>query len=309
MKIIIQKEGDMMLFREVALEWFEKNRKNWVLKTQDMRLRVLEIHIFPVIGILPIKEIKSKHILSIAKSAENNGKTKLARSICQYARRIFSYGVVNDYCENNPASDILSECAKHNEKHYPFLPFHELTAFFNAINKNGRLNAQSKRAFLILFLTALRSQEVIKAKWSEIDLDKKIWIIPAQRMKMRYEHTVFLSDIVVELLKKQKAEYPQSDFVFPSPTKKNMPMNAHGLSRAIHHAGYGGRQVLHGFRHIFATHCYESNMWRDDAIECCLAHKIVGVRGVYNKAQYHDERKKIMQWYAKSVKNIIVQMM
>lgn len=297
-----------MLFKDIALEWFEKNRKNWVLKTQDMRLRVLERHIFPVIGNMPITEIKSKHILSIAKNAENNGKTKLARSICQYIRRIYSYAVVNDYCENNPASDILSECAKHHEEHYPFLPFYELPAFFNAVDKKGRLNVQSKRAFLILFLTALRSQEVIKAKWSEIDIDKKVWIIPAQRMKMRYEHTVFLSDIVVKLLKKQKAEYPQSEFVFPSPTKKNMPMNAHGLSRAIHHAGYGGRQVLHGFRHIFATYCYESNLWRDDAIEYCLAHKIIGVRGVYNKAQYNDERKKIMQWYADSVKNVILSM-
>lgn len=298
-----------MPFKEVALEWFEKNRKNWALKTQDMRLRTLEKHIFPVIGNMPITEIKSKHILSIAKNAENNGKTKLARSICQYVRRIFSYAVVNEYCEHNPVSDILSECAKHHEKHYPFLPFHELSAFFNAVNKNGRLNTQSKRAFLILFLTALRSQEVIKARWAEIDLEKKIWIIPAHRMKMRYEHTVFLSDEVFQLLTKQAEEYPDSEYVFPSPTKKNMPMNAHSLSRAIHHAGYGGRQVLHSFRHIFATFCYESNAWRDDAIECCLAHKIVGVRGVYNKAKYTDERIKLMQWWAGKVEKVIFSMM
>lgn len=297
-----------MLFREISLEWFEKNRKNWVLKTQDMRLQVFENHIFPVIGNMPITEIKSKHILGIAKNAENEGKTKLARSICQYIRRIFSYAVVNDYCEHNPASDILSECAKHHEKHYPFLPFHELTDFFNAVNQKGKLKPQAKRAFLILFLTALRSQEVIKAKWSEIDLEKKIWIIPAQRMKMRYEHTVFLSDAVVKLLKKQKAESPQSDFVFPSPTKKNMPMNAHGLSRAIHHAGYEGRQVLHGFRHIFATYCYESNLWRDDVIETCLAHKISGVKGVYNKAKYSHERQQLMKWWAEQVETIILDM-
>lgn len=68
-----------------------------------------------------------------------------------------------------------------------------------------------------------------------------------------------------------------------------------------HHAGYGGRQVLHGFRHIFSTYAYESNQWRDDVIESCLAHQIGGVRGVYNQAKYWNERVELMAWYTKQM--------
>lgn len=287
-----------MLFKEIALEWYEKNRKSWVLKTQDARLAIFNNHIFPILGDMLIKDIKPAHILVICQKLETEQKTKTERIVCQIIKKVFSYAVIAEYIKNNPATDVLTVCQKHTEKHHPFLPVTELQKFFTAINQKGRLSAQAKRAFLILFFTTLRSGEVMKAKWSEIDLANKTWTIPAERMKMREKHIVPLSDIVIRLLNEQKQHYPSSEFIFPSPTKKNKAFNAIALSRAIHHAGYGGQQVLHGFRHIFATYCYESNKWRDDAIETCLAHKINGVRGVYNKAKYTDERRKLMQWYA-----------
>ncbi len=287
-----------MLFKEIALEWYEKNRKSWVLKTQDARLAIFNNHIFPILGDMLIKDIKPAHILVICQKLETEQKTKTERIVCQMIKRVFSYAVIAEYIQHNPATDILTVCFRHTEKHHSFLQPHELTAFFNAVNCKGKLSVQAKRAFLILFFTALRSSEVLNAKWSEIDLKNKTWTIPAERMKMRSQHIIPLSDIVIRLLNEQKQQYPTSEFIFPSPIKKNKAFNAIALSRAIHHAGYSGRQVLHGFRHIFATYCYESNKWRDDVIETCLAHKINGVRGVYNKAKYTDERRKLMQWYA-----------
>lgn len=290
-----------MLFKNLAQEWFEQNQRAWAIRTQDSRHRLFVMHIYPVLGDMDIKDIKSRHVLQICQNLESKGKTKTVRTATQLIKRVFAYAIINEYILHNPASDVLSVCSKHQGKHYPFLPTHELTDFFYKVNKNGKLSPQAKRAFLLLAMTALRSQEVLKAQWSEFDFKEKVWTIPAERVKTRQEHKVPLTTQMIEILNIQHKENPSNTWVFPCPNYKNKPLNAWTLSRAIHNAGYGGRQVLHGFRHIFSTHAYESNQWRDDVIESCLSHQIAGVRGVYNQAKYWNERVQLMIWYTKQM--------
>lgn len=288
-----------MLFKTLAQEWFEKNQRAWAIRTQDGRHRLFDNHVYPVIGDMDIKDIKSRHILKICQNLESQGKTKTVRTAVQLIKRMFAYAIISEHILHNPASDVLGVCQPHQGKHYPFLPTHELTDFFHKVNVNGKLSAQAKRAFLLIAMTALRSQEVLKAQWSEFDFKEKVWTIPAERVKTRTEHKVPLTAEMIKVLRIQQKECPSDTWVFPAPNYKNKPLNAWTLSRAIHHAGYGGRQVLHGFRHIFSTYAYESNQWRDDVIESCLSHQITGVRGVYNQAKYWAERVELTAWYTK----------
>lgn len=286
-----------MIFEQAANEWFELNRKKWVLHTQNEKLRQFSNWIFPEIGKMQLEDIKPRHVLKIIKNLEAEGKTRTTRKVRQVISKIFNYSIAHEYCELNPAIAISDAMAPHIEKNHPFLLPNQLTKFFYAIEKKGRLTVQGKRAFLLNALTALRSKECIEARWEEIDFKKHIWTIPAERMKMRREHIIPLTDQMIRIFELQKKEVNHPIYVFPSPQHKNQPMNPWSLSRSIHHAGYGGKHVLHGFRHLFSTTCYESNKWREDAIEMSLAHIISGVRGVYNKAKYLDERKDLMQWY------------
>lgn len=286
-----------MIFSIAANEWFEKNRRAWVLHTQDTKLAMFKNWIFPEIGQMQLEDIKPRHVLTIIKKLEEKGKTSTTRKVRQVISKVFNYSIASEYCELNPASALHDAMMPHVQKNHPSLTPNQLTKFFYSVDRKGRLTNQGKRAFLLIALSALRSIECIAAEWTEIDFKKGLWTIPEDRMKMRREHIVPLTPQMIIILKAQKAEYPDSKYVFQSPQHKDKPMNPWSLSRAIHHAGYGGKHVLHGFRHLFSTYCYESNKWRDDAIEMSLAHIIPGVRGVYNKAKYIDERRDLMTWY------------
>lgn len=286
-----------MIFKDAANEWFELNRKQWALNTQDMKLKLFENWIYPEIGAMDLVDIKPRHILIIFRKLESQNKTRTTRIVRQIISKVFNYSIASEYCDLNPAIAIGDALAPHLEKNHPFLQPNQLTKFFYAIEKKGRLTTQGKRAFLLTALTALRCNECLKAEWSEIDFSKKVWSIPAHRMKMRKEHVVPLTDQMIDILQMQKSEINHPTYVFPSPQDKNKPMNAWSLSRSIHHAGFGGQHVLHGFRHLFSTYCHESNKWRVDTIEVSLAHNIAGVRGVYNKAKYINERRELMTWY------------
>lgn len=286
-----------MKFEESAIEWFENIRSKFTLKTQDMYLQILRDHIFPEIGSAALGDIKARHILIVIRKLEDAGKFKTAGRAKELITRIFNFAIINEYCEINPAIPLRSVMKPYVVQNYPHLQPEQLTEFFYAIEKKGRLSTPGKRAFLLIALTALRSNECVAAKWGEIDLKKKTWTIAAERMKKRRDHIVPLTSQMILILERQKADFPNSEYIFPSPQHKNKPMHTWSLSRAIHHAGYGGQHVLHGFRHLFSTICHESNLWRDDAIEMSLAHAISGVRGVYNKAKYIDERRKLMCWY------------
>ena len=134
---------------------------------------------------------------------------------------------------------------------------------------------------------------MIGAKWEEINFEKRIWTIPAHRMKMKVEQEIPITDSVYSILKAQKGL--NDTFVFPS-KYRNAPIYYEAPLVLLHELGYKKRQSLHGFRHIFSTAAHE-NKFAYDIIEKQLAHKVQGVRGIYNKADYFEERGKMMMWY------------
>ena len=146
-------------------------------------------------------------------------------------------------------------------------------------------------------LTFVLTNELIKAEWQEFNLDAGLWIIPAGRMKMRTEHIVPLSTQAVTILNELKIMAGNSHFVFPG-RNRDRPISNNTMLFALYRLGYKGKMTGHGFRAVASTILNEQG-WRADVIERQLAHcERDEVRGAYNRAEYLQERKKMMQSWA-----------
>lgn len=151
-------------------------------------------------------------------------------------------------------------------------------------------------------LTITRPAEASEARWDEIDFDANEWKIPAARMKMNREHTIPLSDETLAILATMKSLSGGREFIFPSRIKPTQPMNSQTVNAALKRAGLGGVLVSHGLRSIASTALNEEG-FPPDVIEAALAHVDKNeVRRAYNRSDYLEQRRPMMQWWADFVK-------
>lgn len=161
-----------------------------------------------------------------------------------------------------------------------------------------------KLAIHLLVLTMVRKSELIEARWNEFDLDGGIWRIPAERMKKDRKHWVYLAPQAVTMLRELHEGRTSQEYVFPTVRGADRPIAKSTLHQAIRALDMEVQHfVLHGFRRTASTHLHEMGR-SSDAIEKALAHTIKGIKGikgVYNRAEYADERRRILQLWAEFV--------
>ncbi|MGD1036404.1 MAG: site-specific integrase [Roseiarcus sp.] len=151
----------------------------------------------------------------------------------------------------------------------------------------------------LIVLTMVRTVELRGARWDEFDLDKRVWLIPEERMKMRAPHLVPLSRQALEILDELRPITGACDLVFPGRSDRRKPISENTLLYALYRMGYHQRATTHGFRALASTILNESGLWRPDAIERQLAHKEQNaVRAAYHRSEYLEERVRMMQWWA-----------
>ena len=166
---------------------------------------------------------------------------------------------------------------------------------------------RTRRAVQLSLLTFCRPQEIRKARWGDIDFEQKMWLIPAEIMKMKREHFVPLSEQAINVLKAQKAEVDMlnTPWVFPSQMRPREPMSDGTVNKAIKRLGYGEDMVAHGFRALARTTIREKLNYDSEVIEKQLAHKSPGPLGeAYDRTQFLDERRKMMQDWADYLEEI-----
>src|SRR5262249_865742 len=157
---------------------------------------------------------------------------------------------------------------------------------------------QTRLGLRLLALTFVRPGELRFAKWEEFDLEGGMWMIPAERMKMRLEHMGPLSRQALEVLGKllPMTGGGRAGYLFPNVSSPMKAISEKTLVYALYRMGYHSRATAHGFRGTASTILNEQGIWNSDAIERQLAHvKRSKVRGAYNKAQYLPERRVMMQ--------------
>lgn len=199
--------------------------------------------------------------------------------------------------EYNPAPDLASAVSPHEKEHYAFLTRDELPEFLCTLN-NYVVSVLVKIAMQLLILTGVRPGELRQAEWLESDFEKKVWNVPAERMKMRRPHLVPLSSLAIDLLNQLKPITVAGELLFPGSNDPKKPMSDMALTVLVRRIGYAGRVTGHGFRHTMSTILHEEG-FNTAWIETQLAHVDKNaIRGTYNHAQYLDGRLEMIQWYA-----------
>ena len=292
-------------FEAVAREWYAKQTKQWVPGHADDVLRRLETNAFPTIGRRPISEIDAPELLAALRPMEERGAYDLAHRVLQVCGQVFRYGIATGRCTRNLAADLRGALTPHKKKHQAAVCPEDFPALLRAIAGYEKIgDKQTRLALELLALTFTRTNELIGATWSELDLDAGIWVVPAARMKMKTEHLVPLSTQALAILAELKEIGGGSRFVFPG-RNRDKPISNNTLLFALYRLGYKGKMTGHGFRAVASTMLNEMGKFRPDVIERQLAHSERNdVRGAYNRAEYLPERKKMMQAWANHVETM-----
>ncbi|ENA87774.1 phage integrase family protein [Escherichia coli 2730350] len=284
-------------FQAVALEWHGTKVSRWSEGYASDIIEAFNKDIFPYIGQQPVNEIKPLVLLNVLRRIESRGATEKAKKVRQRCSEVFRYAIVTGRAEYNPAADLTSAMSGHESKHYPFLTVEELPDFFKALAgyTGSPLVVLAAR---LLILTGVRTGELRGAFWSEFDLEKAVWEIPAERMKMKRPHLVPLSTQALEIVQQLKVMSGQYPLVFPGRNDPRKTMSEARINQVFKRIGYTGRVTGHGFRHTMSTILHEEG-FNTAWIETQLAHVDKNaIRGTYNHALYLEGRREMMQWYA-----------
>lgn len=291
-------------FQAVALEWHGTRVSRWSEGYASDIIEAFNKDIFPYIGQQPVNEIKPLVLLNVLRRMESRGATEKAKKVRQRCSEVFRYAIVTGRAEYNPAADLTSAMSGHESKHYPFLTVEELPDFFKALSgyTGSPLVVLAAR---LLILTGVRTGELRGAFWSEFDLEKAVWEIPAARMKMKRPHLVPLSTQALEIVQQLKVMSGQYPLVFPGRNDPRKTMSEASINQVFKRIGYTGKVTGHGFRHTMSTILHEEG-FNTAWIETQLAHVDKNaIRGTYNHAQYLDGRQEMMQWYADYIDKLL----
>lgn len=293
----IQKLNTGNTFEAIAREWHKSKADRWSLRYRDEIIDTFEKDIFPYIGKRPIAEIKPLELLETLRKMEKRGALEKMRKVRQRCGEVYRYAIITGRAEYNPAPDLASALTPPKKQHFPFLTAEELPYFLKDLaGYTGSMI--TKTATKIILLTAVRTQELRFARWQDIDLEKGVWEIPAEVMKMKRPHVVPLSKQVIELFNSLKPLSGHYELVFIGRNDHRKPISKESVNQVIELLGYKGRLTGHGFRHTMSTILHEkgfNSVW----IETQLAHiDKNAIRGTYNHAQYMEGRREMMQWYA-----------
>lgn len=290
-------------FQAVALEWHGTKVSRWSEGYASDIIEAFNKDIFPYIGPQPVNEIKPLVLLNVLRRMESRGATEKAKKVRQRCSEVFRYAIVTGRAEYNPAADLTSAMSGHESKHYPFLNVEELPDFFKALAgyTGSPLVVLAAR---LLILTGVRTGELRGAFWSEFDLEKAVWEIPAERMKMKRPHLVPLSTQALEIIQQLKVISGQYPLVFPGRNDPRKTMSEASINQVFKRVGYMGKVTGHGFRHTMSTILHEEG-FNTAWIETQLAHVDKNaMRGTYNHALYLEGRREMMQWYADYIGDI-----
>jgi integrase len=264
----------------------------------------LENHIPPEIWSKVIGDIDAPELLLAlagVRSLECKGEhvPETLSRIRQRLDSVFEDAIFHGHCTTNPAAairrKIREQLPKRKAGKFRALDYREAPAF---MEKLRAAHGVSPRCLEFALLTAARTGEALAAEWSEFDLDAGVWTVPAAKMKGDEEHIVHLSKRARELVAGQLGQ--DKVYLFPSYVKPGQRMSNMSLLATLGRMGMRGDTTVHGVcRATFSTWANETAAARPEVIEACLAHKESDlVKAAYNRAQFTEERRALMEAWA-----------
>lgn len=287
-------------FQNVATAWYELKKDSVTPAYAEDIWRSLTLHVFPDLSTAQISAISAPQVINLLRPLETKGSLETVKRLSQRLNEIMTYGVNSGLIHANPLSGIRSVFKKPKKKNMAALAPDELKELMVAI-----ANASIKRTTRCLIEwqlnTMTRPAEAATARWVDIDFEKRIWTIPAERMKKRRTHIVPLTDQALALLEAIKPYSGHREYVFPADRNPRTHCNSQTANMALKRMGFEGRLVSHGMRSMASTILNEHG-WDPELIEVALAHVDKDeVRSAYNRADYIERRRPMMAWWSEHI--------
>ncbi|KAA5995763.1 integrase domain-containing protein [Pantoea sp. M_5] len=290
------------IFSVVAGRWFLVKSKSVTEDYAKDIWRSLEKDILPTIGEIPVQMLKARTIVEALEPIKARGALETVRRLVQRINEIMIFAVNIGLIDANPASGVGMAFEKPKKQNMPTLRPEELPRLMRSLAMSN-LSVPTRCLIEWQLLTLVRPSEASNAQWVEIDLDAKLWTIPAERMKAKREHVIPLSIQALYILEVMKPLSAHREHIFPSRNDPKEPMNSQTANAALKRIGYGGKLVAHGLRSIASTALNEEG-FNADVIEAALAHTDKNeVRKAYNRSTYLNQRRDLMEWWGVKVKN------
>lgn len=281
----------------VAHSWFQIKKSKITKAYADDLYRSLELHVFPFLGGVPIHKIRAKDTIETLSPIAAKGSLETIKRLCQRLNEIMVYSVNTGLIESNPLSGISNAFGSPVKNHMPTIKPDQLPQFMATI-----ANASIKKATRCLIEwqlhTMTRPSEAAGTRWEELDFQKGVWVIPAERMKKKRSQTIPLTPQTLAILEFMKPISGHRKHLFPADRNPKTHINAQTANMALKRMGYGGQLVAHGLRALSSTTLNEQG-FDPDVIEAALAHTDRNeVRGAYNRAEYLERRRSMMCWWS-----------
>ena len=287
-------------FANISTAWFELKKDSVTPAYAEDIWRSLTLHVFPDLATTPISAITAPKVINLLRPLETKGSLETVKRLTQRLNEIMTYGVNSGLIHANPLSGIRSVFKKPKKKNMAALAPDELKELMVAI-----ANASIKRTTRCLIEwqlhTMTRPAEAATSRWADIDFEKKIWTIPAERMKKRRIHIIPLTEQALTLLEAIKPYSGHREYVFPADRDPRTHCNSQTANMALKRMGFEGRLVSHGMRSMASTILNEHG-WDPELIEVALAHVDKDeVRSAYNRADYIERRRPMMAWWSEHI--------
>ncbi|WP_311754965.1 tyrosine-type recombinase/integrase [Proteus terrae] len=283
------------------------NDAQYADSTRAMKEAIIEKEIYPVFGKLQLEEITTPRLRALCEKIKDRGAKATALQVREIVGSVFTYAIDRGYEISNPADAIKASSIGTFQARERAMSPKEIGILFREL-ENYSCYPTLKLAVKFVLLTLVRKSEFIHATWNEIDFKNRQWVIPKGRMKGRKEHVIYLSDQAMDILTGMKVCAMGSDYLMPGRYDIKKPLSNAALNnvidgtvKRINEKGIEFEPVtVHDLRRTASTLLHEAG-YNSDWIEKCLAHVQNGVRAVYNKAEYAEQRRKMLQEWADMV--------
>lgn len=290
-------------FEVIAREWFARHAPNWKENHSSKIIARLEKDVFPWIGNRPIAEMTAPALLAVIRKIEARGALETAHRALACCGQVFRYAVATGRAERDPTGDLRGALPPvKKDKHFAAITEPEKVGELLRDIEGYQGSYIVKGAFKLSPLLFVRPGELRKMEWTELDLDKAEWIIPADKMKMGVTHIVPLAKQAVAVLREMLPLTGRSKYVFHGERDHDRPMSDNAIRSALRRMGWANDEMTpHGFRAMAST-ILDNMGYKQEWLERQLAHEEPNkIKAAYKREawrMYLPERTAMMQAWA-----------
>ncbi|MGL5948864.1 MAG: tyrosine-type recombinase/integrase [Aeromonas sp.] len=287
--------------KHVASQWLELKAHTVSPSHLSCVRAQIEQHLLPHLGDISVTKITAPLAISALRAVEERGHLLTVRRTCAVLNEIMDYCANHGIITANPCAAMAKVFKQPIKTNYPTLKPHELPELMTAIAANTAQSAITLHCLQWMIHTLVRPREAAAARWDELDIEARVWHIPAQRMKMKRPHRVPLTDQMLDLLEALRPISGHRPYLFPNAHRPLGHISPTSINTALIGMGFRGRLVAHGIRSLGSTTLNEQG-FSADVIEAALSHVDANeVRRTYNRSDYFEQRVAVMQWWCDHV--------